>query len=202
MNALTMITKAGVPSNKVLVGVSSYGRSFQMADPSCTGPTCLYTGDNTTSYARKGRCTQTSGYLANAEINEIGGRTWTDIDSNSLIMVDGDLRVSYVDDNLKQTRTQLYKNYELGGTIDWAVDLAQFHDPPSSTPGGVFLEDWVSTKAQIKEGVTTGGVTCEQARLNHTSGWINKTCSMAEVTKYHEYTPEEVDCHGLPEWLE
>lgn len=39
-----MITKAGVPSNKVIVGVTSYGRSFQMVDPSCTGPDCLFTG--------------------------------------------------------------------------------------------------------------------------------------------------------------
>ncbi|KAH9209717.1 glycoside hydrolase superfamily, partial [Leptodontidium sp. 2 PMI_412] len=108
MAALTMITKAGVPSNKVLVGVSSYGRSFQMADPSCTGPNCLFMGDRSTSFARKGRCTQTSGYIANAEIGEIAGRKWTDVDSNSNIMVDGDLWVSYMDDNLKESRTQAY----------------------------------------------------------------------------------------------
>lgn len=34
--ALAMITKAGVSTNKIVVGVSSYGRSFQMADSSCT----------------------------------------------------------------------------------------------------------------------------------------------------------------------
>ena len=31
INSLSMITKAGVPSNMVVVGVSSYGRSFQMS---------------------------------------------------------------------------------------------------------------------------------------------------------------------------
>ena len=31
INSLAMITKAGVPSNKVVVGVASYGRSFKMA---------------------------------------------------------------------------------------------------------------------------------------------------------------------------
>lgn len=100
LNSLSMITKAGVPSNKILVGVTSYGRSFQMADPSCTGPNCLFTGDRTTSYARKGRCTNTGGYLANAELNEIGGRTWMDAESDSKIMVDGDLWVSYMDNDL------------------------------------------------------------------------------------------------------
>jgi GH18 family chitinase len=42
--ALAIIAKAGVPSNKVVVGVSSYGRSFGMMDPSCRGPMCTYAG--------------------------------------------------------------------------------------------------------------------------------------------------------------
>ncbi|KAJ5156895.1 glycoside hydrolase family 18 protein [Penicillium canariense] len=39
--ALVMITKAGVASTDIVVGVPSYGRSFGMADPACTrlGPT-------------------------------------------------------------------------------------------------------------------------------------------------------------------
>lgn len=39
-DALIMITKAGVKSHKVVVGVSSYGRSFRMADGTCRGPMC------------------------------------------------------------------------------------------------------------------------------------------------------------------
>jgi GH18 family chitinase len=70
-DALSMITKAGAPSNKVLVGVSSYGRSFKMAQAGCDGESCLFTGDNLHSQAAKGRCTGTAGYISNAEINEI-----------------------------------------------------------------------------------------------------------------------------------
>jgi GH18 family chitinase len=66
-----VITKAGVPASKVLVGVTSYGRSFRMTSPSCTGPMCTYTGTRNVSNAYKGRCTDTAGYLSNAEINEI-----------------------------------------------------------------------------------------------------------------------------------
>lgn len=40
MDALIMVTKAGVPSHKVVVGVSSYGRSFKMSDSTCRGPQC------------------------------------------------------------------------------------------------------------------------------------------------------------------
>lgn len=35
LNALSMVTKAGVPSTMTIVGVSSYGRSFEMTTPGC-----------------------------------------------------------------------------------------------------------------------------------------------------------------------
>lgn len=49
-----MITKAGVPGKKVVVGVTSYGRSFEMVQPGCWGPNCLFTGDRLNSNAKKG----------------------------------------------------------------------------------------------------------------------------------------------------
>ncbi|ESU08424.1 hypothetical protein FGSG_04648 [Fusarium graminearum PH-1] len=69
--SLSMITKAGVPAEKVIVGIASYGRSFRMADNSCTGPDCLFTGSFEESEAEPGQCTGTGGYILNAEINEI-----------------------------------------------------------------------------------------------------------------------------------
>lgn len=181
-----MITKAGVPSNKVLVGVSSYGRSFQMVDPSCTGPNCLFTGDRHTSYARKGRCTDTGGYLANAEIGEIKGRTWTDAESNSRIMVDGDLWVSYMDDDLKSSRTAMYKRYNMGGTIDWAVDLVKFHNPPRyDLPGGVNMDlSWLQVKANVRSGQTP---TCD--RTTRTGNWVDKQCTIDEVAGESDFKP-------------
>ncbi|KAJ2562260.1 hypothetical protein IW140_006453, partial [Coemansia sp. RSA 1813] len=44
IDSLVMITKAGVPSNKILVGIGSYGRSFRQTDPNCSEPTCTFTG--------------------------------------------------------------------------------------------------------------------------------------------------------------
>lgn len=60
--ALSMITKAGVLVNKVVVGIAGYGRSFGMVDPSCTGPECLFTGPDST--ATPGACTDTAGYIS------------------------------------------------------------------------------------------------------------------------------------------
>ena len=207
MSALTMITKAGVPSNKVLVGVSSYGRSFQMADPSCTGPNCFFTGTPEKSNARKGRCTNEGGYLANAEIDEMLGsaRTWMDVDSNSRIMVDGDLWVAYMDDDLKASRTQMYKRYNMGGTIDWAVDLAKFHDPPYGISAGVDLgSDWKPSKGAIQSG--GGGavfveMVCETAMLKRTGDWVDMVCTQDENPGKLLMTPSErwegMDCqHG------
>lgn len=194
LSALTMITKAGVPSNKVLVGVSSYGRSFQMADPSCTGPDCFFTGDRENSNARKGRCTDTGGYLANAELAEIGGRTWTDAASNSQMMVDGDLWVSYMDEDLKDTRTQLYKRYSMGGTIDWAVDLVKFHDPPAyGVDDGDFDLglNWKAVKASIMNGDDVDKIGCDGARLVRSGDWVSKQCTMEEVVVPSEHLPAD-----------
>lgn len=77
-----MVTKAGVPAHKILMGVSTYGRSFKMAQAGCDGPMCTFLGDRLNSQAKPGRCTGTGGYLANAEIFEQISkgvtRQWTD----------------------------------------------------------------------------------------------------------------------------
>lgn len=71
--SLAMITKAGVPGRKVIVGVTSYGRTYKMASAGCWGPQCNYLGDRINSPAKKGVCTGTGGYIADAEIGEIVG---------------------------------------------------------------------------------------------------------------------------------
>lgn len=92
LDALAMITKAGVSSKKVVVGVTSYARSFKMANPNCSGPMCTFLGSNTSSQAKPGECTKTSGYISNAEINRIlaakpESRTWHDKDADADFIV-------------------------------------------------------------------------------------------------------------------
>ncbi|KAH7320966.1 putative glycosyl hydrolase, family 18 [Stachybotrys elegans] len=129
-DALAMITKAGVPSGKIVVGVSSYGRSFKMAQAGCDGPNCKYTGSSRASNALKGRCTNTAGYISNAEINEIikSGkvtRQWKTAGSNILVYNSTEW-VGYMNEDTKKERAAFYASYNFAGTTDWAVDLQEF----------------------------------------------------------------------------
>ncbi|KAJ5600696.1 hypothetical protein N7450_001763 [Penicillium hetheringtonii] len=138
LDAISMITKAGVASNKIVVGLSNYGRSFQMTTPGCTGPMCQYTGE--VSGAKPGRCTNTAGLLADAEIKEIiqkdsSAKTWVDKDSDSNILVyDSDQWVAFMDADIRKSRTNLYKGKNLGGVVEWAIDMEEFETTPTLPP--------------------------------------------------------------------
>jgi len=132
VNALSMVTKAGVPANKIVVGVSSYGRSFEMTNADCHGPQCGFTGPG--SSAKKGRCTDTNGYISNAEIDEIirnaamGGKRantvqhFTDDSESQILVYDNTHWVAYMDDGNKLRRKQKWSGLNFAGTTDWAVD--------------------------------------------------------------------------------
>ncbi|KAK1756786.1 hypothetical protein QBC47DRAFT_443416 [Echria macrotheca] len=136
MYSLAMVTKAGVPANKIFVGVSSYGRSFKMADAKCRGPMCTFLGGRNKSQAKPGECTETAGYIADAEIRQIQAianagfsdadayQSLYDSDSDSDIFIyNNDEWVAWMDTQTKQRRTDLYKPLGFAGTSDWAVDL-------------------------------------------------------------------------------
>ncbi|KAI0903547.1 class V chitinase Chi100 [Ustulina deusta] len=128
INALSMVTKAGVPSNMIAVGVTDYGRSFEMTEAGCWTELCTYVGPD--SGAEPGICTGTAGYLADYEINLISSENpssdlqW-DSASYSNIMVWNDTQwVAYMNSTNKAVRTELYEGLTFLGTADWAIDLA------------------------------------------------------------------------------
>lgn len=63
-----MVAKAEVKSTKLIIGISSFGRSFKVAEASCTGPNCEYMGKKNQSPVEEGECAREGGYLADAEI--------------------------------------------------------------------------------------------------------------------------------------
>jgi GH18 family chitinase len=123
-----MITKAGVPSNKVVMGVPSFGRSYKMTDENCRDPTCTHIG-GTDSTATPGRCTKTAGLLANSEIEDIikqnkGLTNYDNASDTDILIYDKDNWVSYMSKSTKKKRADFYKSMNFGGVSDWAVDLA------------------------------------------------------------------------------
>lgn len=113
-----------------VVGVASYGRSFKMEQAGCYSEDCKFTGSPRVSNAYKGRCTDTGGYISNAEIQEIidhGNvqQKYTAEGSNILVFNDTEW-VSYMDDAMKKHRAEFYDSYNFAGTTDWAVDLQKF----------------------------------------------------------------------------
>ena len=126
MNALAMITKAGAPSNKVILGVTSYGRSFKMTQAGCTGPMCNFVGPE--SAAAKGRCTDTAGYISMAEIREIistnpSAEVFTDNSESTILVYNQTEWVAYMSDEAKLNRTKKFIELNFMGTTDWAVTL-------------------------------------------------------------------------------
>jgi chitinase len=113
-----------------------------MTTPGCTGPLCTYTGPNSGAYA--GTCTDTAGYISNAELAGIvaGNATVYGYDGSTIIVSassvssfhddgsDSDIIVydstqwiAYMSDKTKASRTSLYQIHIFLGTADWAVDL-------------------------------------------------------------------------------
>ncbi|GLA06504.1 hypothetical protein AnigIFM60653_007442 [Aspergillus niger] len=127
MWALSMISKAPAATSSIMVGVASYGRSFEMATAGCYSSSCTWTAGGA-----PGPCTQTTGYISNAEINQILAENpdaeWIfDDGSDSDIMVYNETQwVGYMTNTTKSTRAAYYQTFNFAGTSEWAIDLEEF----------------------------------------------------------------------------
>lgn len=129
-----MITKAGVPASKILVGMALYGRSFQMTEAGCYTADCTYTGPM--SGATPGECTDTAGYLSNYEIEQIiagGGVQQYSSDDGDILVYNQTQWVSWMNPSTYWDRLAWVQGLNFGGTSDWAMDLNQtFADADAS----------------------------------------------------------------------
>jgi chitinase len=119
--ALDLYWRNDVPPTKINLGLGFYGRSFQLAHPTCSQPGCLFKGGGAF-----GQCTENSGTLSYREIIQI-------IDQYSLspyhdetnavkyITWKNDQWVSYDDQENFLQKVKFANSLGLGGLLIWAL---------------------------------------------------------------------------------
>lgn len=151
-----------------------------------------FTGDRLTSYATPGRCTETGGYIADAEMNEIiRGNTngkrqnsrvtthFLDTSSNSDMPVyDNNQWVGHMSESTKAIRTKLHASLGMAGTTDWASDLQKFHDPTKPA------KDWSSSISLARAG---GDPKVSTVKLGK---WREGSCESEYVKYPYNYDPD------------
>ncbi|KAH7160985.1 hypothetical protein EDB81DRAFT_924239, partial [Dactylonectria macrodidyma] len=120
--AFDLFWRNDVPAKKLNMGLGFYGRAFQLADPSCNKPGCLFKGG-----ATKGACSGESGILSYREIQEV-------IKVNKIkpvhdkeagvkyITWNTDQWVSFDDKETFKQKKDLAAKLGLGGYLIWAID--------------------------------------------------------------------------------
>jgi chitinase len=140
-SAFSMITKAGVPANMIMVGQPLYGRSFQMSEAGCYTEECTFTGPN--SGALAGPCTGTPGYIGNWEIDQIISNSqyessvqeYSSNVAGDILVYDSTQWISWMKPSTYNSRSEWVQGLNFGGTCDWAMDLNASY-APNGTPIG------------------------------------------------------------------
>jgi chitinase len=122
-HALDLLWRNDVDPKKVNLGIGFYGRTYQLADPGCNTPGCLFKGGGT-----KGPCTDQSGILSYAEIMDIKDKydlspVYDQEHGVKYLTFEGDQWVSYDDLDTIQQKVEFANSKGLGGLLIWALDL-------------------------------------------------------------------------------
>ncbi|GLI74896.1 hypothetical protein PoHVEF18_003145 [Penicillium ochrochloron] len=210
MWALSMITKAPVATSSIMVGVTSYGRSFEMTPVGC------YTSDCTWDAAgAAGPCTDTAGYISNAEINQIladdsdAQQIFSSNDDSDILVYNETQWVAYMTNTTKSTRTAYYQTFNFAGTSEWAVDLEEYQlfSYTDGTDTGLELLELSAysdslnldvnynlscinlrrgdnTSAQLEEYVVLGALKIDAILYEYKGKTNTKTRALAEVKRF------------------
>ncbi|OLN97853.1 Chitotriosidase-1 [Colletotrichum chlorophyti] len=138
--ALSLLWRSGVSASNVVLGLAYYGRSFTLADPSCTRPGCVFTEG-----AKAGECSKAPGVLTMAEIERIRSEKNVDEQFDMEAAVkwmtwDSNQWVSYEDAETFQLKLDYASSKGLGGTMIWAVDQGVYGTSNKLSTGLIALE--------------------------------------------------------------
>jgi chitinase len=115
----------GVPAEKIVLGMATYGRTFASAESAAVGAAAKGNGP-------KGRCTDAPGMLSYFEIKELiqANKLKTSWDDNALVPYGYDpaskLWVSYDDERSFGKKMDFIDQKGLGGAMIWALDMDDF----------------------------------------------------------------------------
>ncbi|KAK7461770.1 hypothetical protein VKT23_008201 [Stygiomarasmius scandens] len=119
-NSALLYIRAGVDLSKVNLGLAYYGRSYQLADASCSGYNCTMVGGGTA-----GPCTSTPGVLAQFEIEDLlhNGITPTHDSTSETYWFDnqGSL-VTFDQQDTWNVKQAFAETSCFGGTFIWSLD--------------------------------------------------------------------------------
>ncbi|KAI1774392.1 hypothetical protein F4818DRAFT_442540 [Hypoxylon cercidicola] len=126
--AAELFWRVGVPPSKLVMGFGFYGRSFTLADPSCSKPGCRFSGASD-----PGPCTDEGGILGHYEIQEVlknGDKRKRALEQEydktaavKYMTFDNDQWVSYDDKETMKQKVDWANSVGLGGAMIWATDL-------------------------------------------------------------------------------
>lgn len=124
--ATELLWRNDVNPSKVCIGYGFYGRSFTLADSSCSDPGCPFS-----DAANPGVCTGTGGYLSYYEIKDILERTgiepvWDKEAAVKYFKFDDNQWVSYDDEDTFQQKIDWANEIGFSGALIWASDLDDY----------------------------------------------------------------------------
>ncbi|KIJ27013.1 glycoside hydrolase family 18 protein [Sphaerobolus stellatus SS14] len=117
-----LLWRNSIDPSKVVMGLGFYGRSFQLATPSCSSPGCNFAGPS-----NAGPCTGSPGTLSYSEIQDIISEknltaTWDRTAAVKYIVWNNDQWVSYDDKDTFGQKLDFANNLCLGGVMVWSAD--------------------------------------------------------------------------------
>ncbi|ORY64854.1 glycosyl hydrolases family 18 protein-like protein [Pseudomassariella vexata] len=121
-DAFDLFWRNGVKAEKLNLGLGFYGRSFQLSDPTCYTPGCMFRGG-----ASPGPCSQNSGTLTYREIMDIVKDKdlepyYDEENAVKYVTWNEDQWVSYDDAETFQQKIDFANDLGLGGLLIWALD--------------------------------------------------------------------------------
>jgi len=122
--AVNYFMKLGLPANKLVMGLGTYGRGFTLADKSKTGM-----GAPAKGACAAGRYTREKGFISYYEICQHIKNGWTakyHPEHKVMYAYGGDQWIAYDDTKTIGIKAQYIKDKGLAGGMIWALDLDDF----------------------------------------------------------------------------